>query len=52
MAETEKGKKFIRVMQYTRGDGTKVRSHDRSTPHDSKGVKRTPTRTRKRGSTR
>ena len=52
MAETEKGKKFIRVKQYTRGDGTRIPSHIRSTPCDPKVVKRNQPRPTKRGSGR
>ncbi len=37
MAETAKGKKFIRIQGYTRADGTKVPTHDRSTPSTSQG---------------
>jgi hypothetical protein len=37
MAETKKGTKFLRVPGYTKADGTKVRSHDRSTPCTSTG---------------
>jgi len=37
MAETARGKKFVRVKPYTRADGTKVPGHDRSTPETSKG---------------
>jgi hypothetical protein len=40
MAETRKGTKWVRVPGYKRGDGTKVRPHDRSTPRTSRGVKR------------
>ena len=42
MAETAKGKKFVRVHEYTRGDGTKVPTHDRSTPDTSKGAAKRP----------
>jgi hypothetical protein len=42
MAETSKGKKFVRVHGYTRPDGTKVRPHDRSTPDTSKGASKKP----------
>ena len=37
MAETAKGKKFIRIQGYTRADGTKVPTHDRSTPKTAHG---------------
>jgi hypothetical protein len=40
VAETAKGKKFIRIQGYTRADGTKVPTHDRSTPGTSRGPKR------------
>ena len=40
MAETSKGKKFIRVQAYARADGTNVHTHDRSTPKTSHGAKR------------
>jgi hypothetical protein len=39
VAETAKGKKFIRIQGYTRADGTKVPTHDRSTPKTSSGPK-------------
>jgi len=39
VAETTKGKKWIRVEGYKRG-GTNVRTHDRSTPSTSKGPKK------------
>lgn len=42
MAETAKGKKFVRVHEYTRADGTKVPTHDRSTPDTSKGAAKRP----------
>jgi len=38
MAETSKGKKFIRIQGYVRADGTKVHTHDRSTPKTSHGA--------------
>jgi hypothetical protein len=38
MAETAKGTKFIRVSGYTKATGTKVPTHDRSTPHTSHGA--------------
>jgi hypothetical protein len=44
MAETSKGKKFIRIQGYVRADGTTVRTHDRSTPKTSHGAKRAPRR--------
>jgi hypothetical protein len=37
MAETAKGKKWIRIKSYVRGDGTRVPAHDRSTLKTSKG---------------
>ena len=40
MAETSKGKKFIRIQGYVRADGTKVHTHDRSTPTTSHGATR------------
>jgi len=40
MAETKKGHKLVRVPGYTKADGTKVRTHDRSTPKTSRGVRR------------
>jgi hypothetical protein len=39
MAETSKGKKFIRIRGYVRADGTTVHTHDRSTPSTSHGPK-------------
>ena len=42
MAETARGKKFIRIQGYTRADGTKVPTHDRSTPKTAHGAKSTP----------
>jgi hypothetical protein len=39
VAETARGKKFIRIQGYTRADGTKVPTHDRSTPSTSSGPK-------------
>jgi hypothetical protein len=47
MAETSKGKKFIRVQAYARADGTTVHTHDRSTPKTSHGAKR-PSRSGRR----
>jgi hypothetical protein len=47
MAETQKGHKLVRVPGYTKRDGTKVRTHDRSTPVTSSGARR-PTRKSKR----
>jgi len=44
MAETAKGKKFIRIQGYTRADGTKVPTHDRSTPTTAHGAKHRPRR--------
>ncbi|GEM_PF-3208227 len=50
MAETRKGTKFVRVKGYTRADGTKVPTHDRSTPRTSKGAeKRGTSRSTRRG---
>ena len=40
MAETSKGKKFIRIQGYVRADGTTVHTHDRSTPKTSHGATR------------
>jgi len=37
MAETAKGKKIVYVHSYVRADGTKVPTHERSTPETSKG---------------
>lgn len=42
MAETEKGKKFIRVPGYKKQDGTEVGPHIRSTPDTSHGEKTKP----------
>jgi hypothetical protein len=39
MAETGRGKKFVKVAGYTKADGTRVPPHDRSTPHTSTGAK-------------
>jgi hypothetical protein len=39
MAETAKGKKWIRIKSYVRADGTRVPAHDRSTPKTSRGPK-------------
>jgi hypothetical protein len=44
MAETRKGHKIVHVDGYTRQDGTKVPSHDRSTPDTSTGAKPPVTR--------
>lgn len=52
MAETAKGNKIVRVKGYTRGDGTKVPTHDRSTPHTSSGAKRPTARNAPRRSSR
>jgi hypothetical protein len=43
MAETAKGKKIVWVRGYTRADGTKVPTHERSTPETSKGPAKHPT---------
>lgn len=40
MAMTEEGKKKVYVHQHTREDGTKVRTHYRSTPNTSSGKKK------------
>ncbi len=43
MAETSKGKKFVKVKSYTRNVGgktVKVRAADRSTPRTSTGKKK------------
>jgi hypothetical protein len=42
MAETSKGKKFLRIQGYVRADGSTVHTHDRSTPKTSHGAKRAP----------
>ena len=47
MAETSKGKKFIRIQGYAHADGTSVHTHDRSTPKTSHGAKKA-SRTRPR----
>jgi len=39
MAETARGKKWIRIKSYVRADGSKVPAHDRSTPKTSTGPK-------------
>ena len=39
MAETAKGKKWIRIKSYVRADGSRVPAHDRSTPKTSTGPK-------------
>ena len=39
MAKTAKGSKFLRIGEYTRSNGDKVKSHCRSTPKTSKGKK-------------
>lgn len=39
MAETEDGKKKVYVHTHKKGDGTKVKTHYRSTPNTSKGKK-------------
>jgi hypothetical protein len=44
MAETAEGNKIVRVKGYTRADGTKVATHDRSTPDTSSGAKRPTTK--------
>jgi hypothetical protein len=49
MAETARGKKFVRVKPYTRADGTKVPGHDRSTPDTSKGEQKPPPKRPRRG---
>lgn len=45
MAETSKGKKFVRVKGYQKADGTRIPTHDRSTPRTSRGAQPKPTRT-------
>jgi hypothetical protein len=45
MAETSKGKKFLRVKGYQKADGTRVATHDRSTPRTSRGAQPKATRT-------
>ena len=52
MAETAKGHKLVRVKGYTRADGTKVPTHDRSTPDTSSGRKPSAARRRTRGTRR
>ena len=42
MAETASGKKIVWVRGYTRADGTKVPTHERSTPDASKGAAKRP----------
>ena len=39
MAETRKGKKKVYVHEYTKDDGTEVKTHYRSTPNTSTGKK-------------
>jgi hypothetical protein len=46
MAETGRGKKFVKVPAYVKADGTHVPAHDRSTPHTSKGAKANPPKKR------
>ena len=36
MAKTAKGKKFVRIGDYTKSNGTKVGGHCRSTPNRKK----------------
>ena len=52
MAETAKGHKLVRVKGYTRAGGTKVPTHDRSTPDTSTGRRLPATRRPKRGTRR
>ena len=40
MAKTAKGSKFLRIGEYTRSNGDKVKSHCRSTPKTSKSKKK------------
>ncbi len=47
MAETAKGKKIVYVHSYIRADGTKVPTHERSTPDTSKGPTKNSTPRRK-----
>ena len=39
MAKTGDGKKKVYVHEHTKDDGTKVKTHDRSTPKTSTGKK-------------
>lgn len=39
MAETSEGKKKVYVHEHTKEDGTKVKTHYRSTPNTSSGKK-------------
>jgi hypothetical protein len=52
VAETAKGNKIVRVKGYTRADGRKVATHDRSTPDTSSGAKRRTTKKSARKSSR
>jgi len=38
VAETKQGKKKVYVHEHTKDDGTKVKTHYRSTPNTSKGA--------------
>lgn len=40
MAKTSEGKKKVYVHEHTKEDGTKVKTHYRSTPNTSSGEKR------------
>jgi hypothetical protein len=46
MAETGRGKKFVKVAAYVKRDGTHVPAHDRSTPRTSKGAQANPPKRR------
>jgi hypothetical protein len=52
MAETAKGNKIVRIKGFNRADGSKVRTHDRSTPRTSRGPKRQTNRSTTRRSSR
>lgn len=40
MAKTGEGKKKVYVHEHTKEDGTKVKTHYRSTPNTSKGTRK------------
>ncbi len=40
MAQTDNGKKKVYVHEHTKDDGTKVKTHYRSTPNTSDGKKK------------
>lgn len=40
MAKTEEGKKKVYVHEHKKEDGTKVKTHYRSTPNTSTGIKK------------